>query len=149
MIASTLQQKIGEAMKARDGVLVSTLRMLSSALSYEKIEKQHELTNEEEMVVIVREVKKRKEAIDVYKKINDKNANAKLEEEDKELQILQTFLPEQMSEEDLNQLISDTVSQLGAKDIKDLGRVIGAVKAKVGASAEGSKIAEIVKSKLI
>lgn len=148
MIANTLQQKIGEAMKAHDEVRLSTLRMLKSAFGYEQIEKQHDLNYEEELAVIAREAKKRKEAIEVYKKVNDKNANAKLEQEEKELQILEEFLPEQISDEELEKIVDEAVSKSGATEIKDMGKVIGIVKSKVGATAEGSKIAQMVKSKL-
>lgn len=68
MIADTITQKIGEALKAHDEIRLSTLRMLSSALNYEFIAKQHKLSEEEELVVVRREAKKRKEAIEAYEK---------------------------------------------------------------------------------
>ena len=68
MIADTITQKIGEVMKAKDEIRLSTLRMLSSALNYEKIDKQHTLSEEEELEVVRREAKKRRDAIEAYKK---------------------------------------------------------------------------------
>ena len=150
MIANTLQQKIGEAMKARDGVRVSTLRMLSSAFNYEKIEKQRDLSEEEELMVVAREAKKRKEAIEVFEKVG---ASDKAGQEEKELKILQEFLPEQMGEEALSQIIDEVIKDMGlpadaTPQALQAGKVIGAVKAKVGTQAEGSEIAKLVREKL-
>jgi uncharacterized protein YqeY len=151
MIADTITQKIGEAMKAHDGVRLSTLKMLASALNYDFIAKQHKLSDEEELVVVRREVKKRREAIEIYKKAGDRDrdrAERKIEQEEKELAILQEYLPEEMPEEELVKLVDAAISETGAKDIKDMGKVIGLVKQKSQGRAEGAKIAEIVRNKL-
>lgn len=145
MIFNTLQNQIGDAMKARDEVRVSTLRMLSSAFNYEKINLQHDLTDEEELVVIAREAKKRKEAVEAYKKAG---ADEKAQREKNELKILQTFLPKQISDEELAKIVDEVVKQTNSSSMADMGKVIGAVKAKVGATAEGSKIAELTKKLL-
>jgi uncharacterized protein YqeY len=151
MIADTITQKIGEAMKAHDGVRLSTLKMLASALNYDFIAKQHKLSDEEELVVVRREVKKRREAIEIYKKAGDRDrdrAERKIEQEEKELAILQEYLPEEMPEEELVKLVDAAISETGAKDIKDMGKVIGLVKQKSQGRAEGAKIAEVVRNKL-
>ena len=145
MIAQTLQQKIGESMKAHDALRTSTLRLLLSALNYEKIDKRHELTNEEELVVIRREAKKRKEAIEIYKKVGAPDRAAKEEEE---LKILQEFMPPEISESELFKLVDWSISETGAKTMAEIGKVIGLVKSKAP-SADGGKIADIVRQKLI
>ena len=139
MIAQNLQQMIGEAMKAHDEVRVSTLRLLSSAFNYEKIERRHELTESEEEGVIRKEAKKRKDAVDIYKKAG---VNDRAEKEQKELEILQEFLPPEMGEEEIRKIV-DEVMTPGMQ----IGQIIGAVKAKAP-SADGAKVAEIVRSKL-
>lgn len=144
MIAQTLQQKIGEALKAHDEVKLSTLRLLSSAFNYEKIAKQHELTDEEEMVVIRKEAKQRRDSIEAYKKAG---ATDRAEKEEAELKILQEYLPPEMDEATLAKLVSDAITQLGAKTASDIGRVIGMVKSKAP-NVDGGKIAQIVNSKL-
>jgi uncharacterized protein YqeY len=144
MIANTLQQKIGESMKAHNEVRTSTLRLLLSALNYERIDKQHELTDEEEMVVVRREAKKRKEAIEMYKNNNAPDRAAK---EEAELKILAEYLPPETSEEDLIKLVDEAVAQIKPQSMADMGKVIGIVKGKAP-GADGSKIAEMVKSKL-
>src|SRR3989344_5945573 len=98
MIADKLQNMIGEAMKARDEVQTSTLRLLSSAFNYEKIEKQHELTDEEELNVIRKQAKQRKDSIEAYKKAGAEDRAAK---EEAELKILREFLPPEMDETEL------------------------------------------------
>ena len=140
MIAGKLQQIIGEAMKAHDELRTSTLRLLSSAFNYEKIAKQHELTEEEELVVIQKEAKQRRDSIEAYKKAG---AEDRAQKEDAELKILAEFLPPEMDEETLSKLVTDAITQMGAKSMADMGRVIGAVKAKAP-NVDGGKIAQIV-----
>ena len=131
-------------MKARDEIRTSTLRLLLSALNYERIDRQHELTDEEEMVVVRREAKKRKEAIEMYKNNNAPDRAAK---EEAELKILAEYLPPETSEEDLIKLVDEAVAQIKPQSMADMGKVIGIVKSKAP-GADGSKIAEMVKSKL-
>ena len=145
MIADTITQKIGEALKAHDEVRLSTLRMLSSALNYELIAKQHKLNDEEEIVVVKKEAKKRKDAIEAYEKAS---ALDRADKERAELKILQEYLPEEMSDEELNKLVTEALNQTGAKALSDMGRVIGMVMAKAKGRADGSKVANLIKSKL-
>ena len=145
MIADTINKKIAEAMKARDEVRLSTLRMLSSALNYEKINKQHDLTDEEETTIVRKEAKKRKDAIEAYEKAG---ANDRAAKETEELQILQEYLPPDMSDEELEKEVDVAITQLGVTSMVDMGKVIGSVKSKVGAAVDGARVAEIVKSKL-
>jgi len=144
MIAQTLQAKIGEAMKAHDEIKLSTLRLLSSSFNYEKIAKQHELTDEEEMVVIRKEAKQRRDSIEAYKKAGALELAAK---EEAELKILSEYLPPEMSEQELSKLVTDAITQSGAKTMADMGRVIGMVKSHAP-NVDGTKIAQIVSSKI-
>jgi uncharacterized protein YqeY len=144
MIAQTLQTKIGESMKAHNEIRTSTLRLLLSALNYEKIDKQHDLNDEEELVVIRREAKKRKEAIEMYTKANAPERAAK---EAEELKILQEYLPPDVGEEELTKLVDEAVAQIKPAGMQDMGKVIGFVKGKAP-NADGGKIAELVKGKL-
>lgn len=145
MITDNITKMIGEALKAHDELRLSTLRMLSSALNYGFIAKQHKLNEEEEMAVVRKEAKMRKDAIEAYEKAG---ALARADKEKLELKILQEFLPEEMSDEELTQLVSEAISQTGAKSISDMGKVIGLVVAKAGGRADGNKVAQMVKSKL-
>lgn len=144
MISQDLLKLIGEAMKAHDTVRVSTLRMLLSEFKNEKINLQHDLTDEEELKVLRREAKKRKEAIEMYIKANEEN---RAENEKQELTILQEFLPAEVSEEQIIQLINDSVIQLNAKTLADMGKVIADVKSK-NSNVDGAIVAQIVRQKL-
>lgn len=144
MIAQTLQAKIGEAMKAHEEVKVSTLRLLSSAFNYEKIAKQHDLTEEEEFAVVRREAKQRRDSIEAY----DKAGRSDLSEKEKaELIILQEFLPPEMSDEELTKIVDEAVAAVNPSGMQDMGKVIGFVKGKAP-NADGGKVAAMVKSKL-
>jgi uncharacterized protein YqeY len=144
MIAQTLQQKIGEAMKAHDEVKLSTLRLLSSAFNYEKIAKQHDLDDSEELVVIRREAKQRKDSVEAYKKAGAMDLAAK---EEAELVILQEYLPPEMDEKELTKIVIEVVAQTGAKTMADIGKVMGMVKSKAP-EADGGRVAGIIKKEL-
>ena len=146
MIADTITQKIGEALKAREEIRLSTLRLLSSALNYEFIEKQHKLDEQEEIVVVRKEAKKRKEAIEAYEKAG---ATERAEKEKKELQILQEFLPAEMSDEDLEKIVTEAIKVTNASTISDMGKVIGVVMGKAQGKVEGSRVSLMVKNKLV
>ncbi len=95
---ATINKQIVEAMKAKDEIRLSTLKLLSSALHNAKIDKRGDLTKEEELTVVRREAKKRKDAIEAYKKVG---ADKRAEREEKELLVLQEFLPEEFSDEEI------------------------------------------------
>ncbi len=145
MITDTLQSKIIEAMKAKDEIAVSTLKMLSSALSYDKIAKQHDLTEEEELAVVRIEAKKRRDAIEAYTKANLPD---RAEKEKSELAILEAYLPAQMDESELSKIVDEVVAQTNATSMADMGKVIGAVMAKTKGMADGSRVSGLVKAKL-
>ncbi len=145
MITDTITQKIGEALKAHDEIRLSTLRLLSSALNYEFIAKQHKLSENEELIVVRKEAKKRKEAIEVYKKAGYKD---RADREAKELAILQEYLPPEISDEELSKIIDEVINEMRPTSLAEMGKVIGAVKAKTGGNAEGSKIALLVRQRL-
>lgn len=151
MISQNILKLIGDAMKARDSVRVATLRSLSSELKNAKINvydpnasEQRELTEQEEIAVIRREVKKRKEAIEMYEKAG---ASTQAESEKAELAILSEFLPAEVGREEIEKLVVETLSETGVSDVKEMGKVIGIVKQK-NPNIDGSTLAEIVKSKL-
>ena len=145
MIADTISQKIAEALKAKDEIRLSTLRLLSSALNYEFIAKQHKLSEEEELGVVRREAKKRKEAIEAYQKAGAQDRAGK---EKKEMEILEAYLPQQMPDEELVKIVDEAISQTGAKTMADIGKVMGAAVGKAAGRADGGRISEIVRQKL-
>jgi len=145
MIVQSINQKIQEAMKARDDIRVSTLRLLSSAFNYDRIAKQHELTEEEELAVVRREAKKRVEAIEAYEKAK---VQEKADREKKELTILEEFLPQQMGDEELTKVVDEAISLVGASSIADMGKVMGEVMGKTAGRADGGRVSQLVKKRL-
>ncbi|MEK7497492.1 MAG: GatB/YqeY domain-containing protein [Patescibacteria group bacterium] len=145
MITDTIQRQIFEAMRAKDEVRLSTLKMLSSALNYDKIAKQHDLSEEEELVIVRSEAKKRRDASESYKKAG---ADARAEGEEAELAILEEYLPAQVSDEELAKIVDEILSETGVNDISGMGRAIGAVMARAKGQADGGRVAQMVKAKL-
>lgn len=155
MIATTIHRKIAEALKAKDEIKLSTYRLLASAFNYEKIAKQHELSEEEELAVVKREAKKRKDAIESFHMVQGKqgfegsvSVEDRIKKEEEELKILNAFLPAGMSEEELTKIVEETIKEMGLTGIQNVGKIMGAVMAKVKGKADGGKVLEIVKSKL-
>ncbi len=143
-----LAQDLKAAMLARDSFLVDILKGLKSAILNQEIaEKKREsgLSDEEVETLLAREAKKREEAASLY----DQGGNIEMaDKERREKAVIQAYLPKQLSDEEVSQLVEEAIKQTGASEAKDMGKVIGVVKAKAGNSAEGSLIAKIAKSKL-
>ena len=142
MISETLQAKIQEAMKAGDAVRVSTLRLLSNAFHNEKIAKQRDLAEDEEMVLLRRQLKQREEAVDAYDKGGRPEAAQK---ERDEAAVLKEFMPEQMSEDEIGQIADKVIAELGKGDF---GQVMGAVMKEVSGKADGKTVSSVVSGKL-
>ena len=143
MITDEIREKITEAMKAGDRLRVETLKMLSAALTNAEIAKKREkLTEEEELKIVQSEINKRKDAIQLYKK---GGAKQKAEKEEKEIQILRKFLPEQLSDEEIERIVEDAIKKVGASSIADMGKVMGMVMKEVGSRADGNRVSALVK----
>jgi len=110
-----------------------------------KLEEQSKLNDEEIVEVISSEIKKRKDAIEQYEKGGRPDL---AEQEKKEAEMLMTYMPEQMSEEDVRAEVKKAINETGAKDMKEMGKVIGAVMAKVKGKADGQTVSRIVKEEL-
>ncbi len=146
-ILQRIQTDMAVAMKARDADSLSTLRMLKAALMEAKTRKPREalLAAEEEIEVLQRYVKKRREAIEEFRKhgILDRVAR-----EEQEIAVTQRYLPQSLGEDELRALVRETVAATGAAGPRDKGKVIGAVMAKVRGRAEGSVVSRLVKEAL-
>lgn len=145
MITEEIKVQIIEAMKAGDKLKVSTLKLLSSALHNAQIKKQEDLSKEEELEVVKREAKMRKDAIEAYDKAG---ASERAEKEKNELAILQIYLPEEIADDEIKKIVDEVVASTGATSMKDMGKVIGEVLGKCKGQADGKKVSEIVRAKL-
>ena len=146
-IMERLQVAMVKAMKEKDATTLSTVRMLKSALMEAKTSKPKDsvLSTDEEIEILQRYVKKRRETM----ALNIQAGRADLNEsEEREIAITQSFLPEAVSEEALAEIVRAAVASTGAAGPKDMGKVIGAVMAQVKGRAEGSAVSRLVKQAL-
>lgn len=144
-LAETIHEDLVSAMKTQDKFKLSTLRMLQSALQLEKISKKHDLSDEEVMAVIKKQVKVRKDSMEEYLSYNRNDLADNLKEE---IAILSKYLPEELSEEELNQIIDSVFEELQPQSMKDMGGVMKMVSERVGARADLGTVSKLVKEKL-
>lgn len=143
-----IKKDLVDTMKSGDKFKLGVIRMLKSALQNEEITlggNGSGLTDDQVLTVIKREVKKRNSSIEEYNKYGKEEMVATLK---KEVEILSIYLPEELSDDALSQIIDEVISEVGASTMKDMGNVIKTVSAKVGAQADMSKVSKIVKEKL-
>lgn len=141
-----IQNDLKESLKAHDEVKVSTLRILLAEIKNAQIAKGQELTDKEIVVVIQKEAKRRKEAAAGFRS-GGREESAKVEEQ--ELGVLESYLPQQLTDEELTKIVEDTIKELGATTVSDMGKVIGSVLAKVKGQSDGGRVSAIVKEKLV
>ncbi|RME15127.1 MAG: GatB/YqeY domain-containing protein [Bdellovibrio sp.] len=137
---------IKSAMKESNQEKVACLRFLHSAIKNKEIEiRPKELTDDDVLSVIKKQVKQRKDSIEQYEKAGRADLVAK---ETKEVEILETYLPEQMGEEQVAALVDDVIKKLGASSMKDMGAVMKEVISQAKGAADNKLISQVVKSKL-
>jgi uncharacterized protein YqeY len=137
-----ISQELKSAMLARDADRLSTLRLLKSALGYAQIERKTESLTDGDIVAIVqKEVKKRRDSVEQFEKGGRAELAAK---EKQEIAVLESFLPQPLSAEDLEKLVRAAIQELGATGKKDMGPVIKAVQAKAAGRADGKSVSTLV-----
>lgn len=147
----TLEEKINQdikaAMIAKDANKLRGLRAVKAAILLAKTEKGHteELTEETEIKVLQKLVKQRKESAEIYKNQNREDLYA-IEVEEQE--VIEAYLPKQLSREEVEKIIKDIISTTGASSVKDMGKVMGAANQQLAGKADGRTISELVKSLL-
>ena len=129
-----------EAMKSKDSVKLGTVRGVISAVKNQEIDLKKELSEEEILTIVGREVKKRKEAAVLYEKGNRPELKDK---EIQEMKILQTYLPEQVSEKDLRRRIQEVIAETGAEGMKDFGKIMKTLVPEFKGKADNSLIKEL------
>ena len=166
-----INQDLKKALNEKDELKTSVLRLLKAAIlnkekvervklskteELEKLEELNQLTDEETLEVIVSEIKKRKESIEQYKKGDRadlpcpwrRKVQGLIEQEKKELEILQSYLPEPMSQDEIRQLARKAIKRLGASSPRDMGQVMGLLMPQLKGRAEGGLVSKIVQEEL-
>ena len=144
-LSQRLEQAFKEALKGRQAVALSTLRMLKSAIRHREVDLKRQVTEEELQAVINTQVKQRREAINEYNKAGRPDLANKEEEE---LSILLSFLPPQLSQEEVEAVVSRIIQEVGASSPKDLGKVMKSAMAHCAGRADGKVVQEIVRRRL-
>jgi len=153
MLKEQIQNSTKEALKAGDSFLVGVLRMLSAAIQSkeidkkfkEKIEGEVQLSDEDVIGVITSEIKKRKDAIALY---TQGNRPELAEKEQKEIDVLIKYLPEQLSEEEIRKIVTEAIAKTGAKEARDMGKVMAELNPQTKGKADGGTVSKIVKELL-
>lgn len=144
-LADRLSDDLKKAMRAQDAVRVSTLRLARAAIQNATIERGRPLTDEETVDLLAREIKRRREAIDAFTKGGRDDLAHR---ESLELAILMEYLPAQLGDAELRALIAGVITELRAKDGKDVGRVMAAVMPRVKGRADGGVVSRLVRELL-
>jgi len=146
MLIDQIRTDLQAALREKDEVVKSVLRLTLSVLKNKEIDKKEALIDEEVVIVLQKEAKKRKESIEAFAQGNRPELVRK---EREELAVLDKYLPQEMKAEELEKIVQETVSQVGAEGAKDFGKVMGAVMGKVKGRIGGDRVAERVKKALL
>lgn len=145
MMEDRIKQDLKQAQLAKDVIKTSVLRLLLSEIHNTQIQKGQVLSDEEVLAVIRRELKKRQEAVASFLKAGRSQAANK---EQQEATILEIYLPAQLENEELTKLVEDSIKEVGATSLQDLGKVMGVVMDKVAGRADGGTVSQMVRQKL-
>jgi uncharacterized protein len=144
-VITRIESELKEAMRARDDVRVATLRLTLSSLRAAEKELQRPLKEDEELQVLQRERKRRAESVRAFE---DAGRPEQAAREQAELEVLETLLPEPISDEQLEHIVDDVIAETGATSLRDLGRVMADVMPQVAGRADGSTVSQLVREKL-
>ena len=144
-----IEQKLNEALKAKDKKIYPTLRLVISAIKdaeiASRIKDKKEMSDSDLTAILKKMIKQRNESCEVYKKAGRKEL---LENEIKEIEVISAFLPKQLSEEETKKICEEAIKSSGASSMKDMGKVMGVLKAKHADTLDFSKVSSIIKKLL-
>lgn len=145
-ITNQLNLDMKEAMKAKDKVTLGTIRMVKASLQNEAIKlKKDLLSEEEELTVLARELKQRKDSLHEFEEAGRQDLVEKLHEE---IKVIQSYMPEPLSDQELEQIVQQTIEEVQAESKKDMGKVMGALMPKIKGRADGGKVNQLVQKYL-
>ena len=144
-LIARIEDELKQAMRARDQERTDTLRMTLASLRSGEKELQRPLKEDEELQVLQRERKRRIEAAEAFRAGGREEQTA---QEERELAVIEEFMPEPISEEELERIVDDAIAETGATSLRDLGRVMADVMPQVAGRADGSAVSQLVREKL-
>ena len=148
-LRNQIEEKLNQALKAKDKNTYPTLRLVVSAIKDAEIagrtKGQKEMSDSDITAILKKMIKQRNESCEVYKKAG---RNELLENETKEIEVINAFLPKQLSEKETKKICADVVKSVGASSMKDMGKVMGVLKSKHSDTLDFSKVSSIIKELL-
>ena len=144
-LIATIESELKEARLARDDDRRDALALILASLRAAEKELQRPLSEDEELQVLQRERKKRVEAFEAFEAAGREE---QADKEDYELEVLEEFMPEPLSEDELDEIVDDVIAEVGATSLRDIGRVMADVMPRVSGKADGSAVSQIVREKL-
>ncbi len=144
-LRNQIKEDIKTAMKAKEHAKRDALRLLDSAMKQIEVDERKELSDDDVIAIIAKQVKQRQDSAAQYKEAGRADL---LEKELDEIAIFEAYLPQQLSDEELHDAVKEIITQTGAQSMKDMGTVMGAAKSKIGTVAEGKRISACVKALL-
>lgn len=144
-ILNQLNEDMKTAMRAKDKDSLTTIRMIKSAIQNEEIRKGSELNQDEEIAIVSREKKQRLESLNEFEKAERDDLVEKL---NRELEIVNKYLPEQLAEDEVRGIVNETINEVGAESMQDMGKVMSTIMPKVAGRADGGTINKLVREEL-
>ena len=144
-LLSTLNTDMKTAMRAKDKERLAVIRMLKASLQNEEIKVGHELNADEELTILSREMKQRRDSLAEFEKAGREDLSEKVKIE---IAIVENYLPAQLTDEEIRQIVAQAIAETGATSAKEFGKVMGAVMPKVKGKADGNQVNAIVKELL-
>lgn len=140
-----LQEDLKSSMKNKDQVRKSVVTLVRAAIKQYEVDNREELDDEGVMNIISKQLKQRNDSLAEFEKAGREDL---IEETKSEIQVLKEYLPQQLSDEELEKIVLETISEVGATSMKDMGKIMGTIKPKVAGRADGRRINELVKKNL-
>jgi len=137
-----IKADLKEAMRAKDTAKRAVLRNLTAAIKQVEVDSRKELSDSEIEAILTKYAKQREDAIAQFKAAGRDDL---VEKEEAELKLVKSYLPEPLSDEELKKAVEETIKEVGASSMRDMGKIMGVIKSKFGSRADGSKVNKIVK----
>ena len=144
-LLTTLNEDMKTAMRAKDKETLSVVRMLKASLQNEQIKLGEELNADQELTILAREMKQRRDSVAEFKKADRQDLVDKTQAE---IEIVEKYMPKQLSEDEIKTIVSAAIAKVGASSMKDFGKVMGAVMPETKGKADGNEVNRIVKELL-
>lgn len=144
-LKAKLQEDLKSSMKNKDTVRKSVVTLIRASIKQHEVDNRVELDDDAIIDIISKQLKQRRDALDEFKKADREDL---VSETEAEIEVLKEYLPQQLSEEELNQIVKDTISEVEATSMKDMGKIMSAIKPKIKGRADGKLVNELVKKNL-